>query len=205
MSCTTELFALTTLDQQRAKMAKDWPPGTLYRVSDMQTLLEATGALLGSAGNSITASIAAGLPAGDRDALKIQTGHIDRRFAESHQFIDALHAARSANVKIIDSPAFKRWVLMSMAYASAAAAAAKYVQCRKPAVVRALQTFQSVFNGVVAFVERMVEVTIAAGEAVLAIPDTIGRVVKYSMYAGLAVAAYYLIKPRKRPNPRRRR
>ncbi len=204
-SCEDQIFQPTSIDAQRADLARTWgPTDGNYDTQQMVAMVNATHKLLGDTSNAITSCIAGGVPTDARNVLLNFQSLLQRRFTESMVFVDAINHARANNIRVINAPGFKHWVLISMAYASSSAAAMRYYACIRPAFLGVLKSLVNVMDFVYRVGKGLVKIAVAAGEAVLALPDTVSTVVRYTMFAGLAVAAYYLAKPKKRPNPRRR-
>lgn len=194
-SCEDGIFTPTAIDAQRADLARTWgPTGGNYDTQQMLAMINATHKLLQDTSNAITKTIADGVPSDIRNQLLNFQALLQRRFQESMEFVNAVNTARANNVRVINAPGFKHWVLLSMAYASSSMAAMRYFACIRPWFLGTLKTLVNVFDFVYRVGKGMVKIAVAAGEAVLALPDTASKVVRYTMLAGVAYAAYHLFK-----------
>lgn len=205
MTCSATLWAPSSLDLTISDLARTWKPDGNYTTAQMRDLMTWVMSTLAKCSNAIASAVAAGMPKDLRDTMGNFQGRIQTKMLASLDYSGALNTAEANGVKIINAPGFKDWVIKSLVVSSAGASAAQYAICIKPAVVAFLQSFQQYFNGTIAYAKALGRIAIAAGEAVLKIPDAAAAVVRYSMYAGVAVAAFYLFKRKKRPNPQQRR
>src|SRR5690606_20610845 len=165
-------------------------------------------AFLKEASASIDGSIQRGAPQAARDLLTDRLWKIYKKMDESRAFTTAINEAQAKQIRVIESPGFKRWVIESMTAASNGFTAVAYFECIKPFVVSLTLKALALCTSIAAIARTVVNATVAVGEAVLAIPDTVSKLWTYTKWGALGVAAYYLAKPRKpapTANPARRR
>jgi len=194
------------LDAQTLDLKRNWKPTGFYSVDDLMRMREETFKVLIAANAAIEKAIAAGAIADVRTVLRDRMNRIYSKMKDSVAYANAANTARAKGIRVIDAPGFQRWTIESMNAASNGIGAAAYMACIKPAVVTVVQAVVNLWPKLVALGKAMVRVAIAAGEQILKLPDTLGKVWKYTTWGGLAVLAYYALRPRKQnPCPRRRR
>lgn len=205
MSCADLLRTSTAkFDAETRDLAKNWRPSGRFTVPDLERVINATHMTLRHGGAAVEQAIASGYPPEIRNQLRSVWNRIQTRFGDSLPFVYALNEARSKSIRVVDAPGLKNWVLQSMVAVSVGMGAVAYYACDKPAIVAAFQTFMVYFDRTIAVVKTIANATIAAGESLLKIPDTLGTLWTVTKWGTLAALAYYVLKP-KQPNPARRR
>lgn len=208
-ACMKKAKAATAdLDRQTTTLASTWRPTGLFQVDDVRRLRDATFAFLKEASASIDGSIKRGAPQAARDLLTDRLWKIYKKMDESRAFTTAINDAQANQIRVIESPGFKRWVIESMTAASNGFTAVAYFECIKPFVVSLTLKALALCTSIAAIARTVVNATVAVGEAVLAIPDTVSKLWTWTKWGALGVAAYYLAKPKKpapTSNPARRR
>lgn len=195
--------ATAELDARIERMIRSWQPESYYKVSDMTSLRDQTLNLLVTASKAIDKALEGTLTY--KTTLRMAQGRLFDKMSAGLTYTNAIHTANRGGFRVVESPGFKRWVIDSMNAASVALGHVAYMNCIKPGLLSMLEVAFAVADRIVAFVAGMTRFAIAAGEAVLEIPDTAARLMKYGSYAGLAILAYYALRPKKRQNPARRR
>lgn len=208
-ACMAKAKAATAiLDQQTYELASTWRPPVTFSVDEVIRLRDATFAYLKGASAAIDASIKRGAAADARNLLYGRLDLIYKKMNESIPFTNAIKEAQAKGIRVIESPSLRRWVIESMTATSNGYTAVAYFECIKPFLVSMLLAASTSAMKLASVVRTVVGVVVDAGEAVLAIPDTISKVWTWTKWGALGVAAFYLMKPKKpapTTNPARRR
>lgn len=208
-ACMQKAKAATAdLDRQTNALAATWRPSGMFQVADVRRLRDATFAYLKAASASIDGSIKRGAPQAARDLLTDRLWKIYKKMDESRAYTSAINDAEARQIRVIESPGFKRWVIESMTAASNGFTAVAYFECIKPFVVSLTLQALALCTSIASIARAVVDATVAVGEAVLAIPDTVSKLWTWTKWGALGVATFYLMKPKKpapTTNPARRR
>lgn len=200
--------ATASLDAETNRLAATWRPPDTFSVDEVIRLRDATFAYLKGASAAIDASIKRGAAADARTFLYGRLDLIYKKMNASLEYTNAIKEAQAKNIRVIEAPGLRRWVLESMTTTSNGYTAVAYFECIKPFIVSMFQAAAAACMKLAAVVRTVVGVVVEVGEAVLAIPDTVSKIWTWTKWGALGVAAYYLAKPKKpapTSNPARRR
>lgn len=167
----------TQLENARYRVVDQLTSRTFYTTTDFDQMLTAVWALLDKMKDSLDQlrqddwGSAGAVPMINEERLQIY-----RRFEESGQYVTYLNEAKSKGIEVIDAPGFWRWVEKSLMEVELATGVIAYVACKKPVWLAVVEWVSKASMALVALVEKAVRVVIAAGKAVLQIPDTLGMI-----------------------------
>lgn len=197
--------ATASMDAATEEAARNWRPTGFYLATDMAKMRDQVLKLLSDASKACEDAINAG-PFTYKATLRMAQSTVQRKMAESLPFTTAISNALNNNIRVIDSPSFKRWVVTSMNAASNAIGHVAYMACIKPFLVTVVEKVYQVSRVIITVAKTMVKVALAIGEQFVKVPDLLAELWKYTKYGALAFAAYYVLKPKKPTrNPARRR
>lgn len=195
--------ASAKLDADSNELTLNWKPTGFYQTSDMRKVLIQTLDMLGEASKAVDRAASGELTY--KPTLRMAQSRVAAKMHDSLAFSTALGVAAQRGIRVIDSPGFKRWVVNSMNAASVAYGHIAYMACIKPALVSLVEKAYTISRTLVSIAKTMVRIAIAAGEQILKVPDTLETVWKVTKWGGLAYLAYWALKPKRQPNPARRR
>jgi hypothetical protein len=117
-------------------------------------------------------------------------------------FVNAVNTAKTSNIKVVDAPGLKNWVLDAVSAAGRAAYVAGYTKEAMPAytagILALMSVAASIGNGFVTVIKAAARVTIAAGQTIY--KTTVGTlsfaatVIKYAPFIGGAALVAFLWK-----------
>jgi hypothetical protein len=133
------------------------------------------------------------MPSG-RDDLWSAREDIFRQESGQFEYRDAVRAARERGVAQITAPGLKRWIIGAMEVTQAAAFVASKVACERPWWLDFLVGAMKVFIAAADFIISIPGIIYNAAKAAIEVVDKFAQIVKYSMYAGVAVGGWWLWK-----------
>lgn len=212
---TADMFA------KQQDLSKNWNPTGFYTPADMRKVFESAFAMMTAAGAVLDKAMSGTQDLTSRGQLMDARDSIFDQEGKGLQFSDALRNAAVSHIEIIESTGFKRWVIGCMEVTKAAMFTAHYVACNRSALldllvgvlnvlIDAADLLVAVAKVVVGVAKATVELALELGKQIIKIPDTIATIVKVSIFAGVALGAYWLWgkhggKPVANPRRRRRR
>lgn len=183
--------ASADLDAKTDDLAKNWKPTGFYTVADFQKVLEQTWAILTGAGNALDKMLNETFEVKET-ARKLRTA-ISTRYGESLVFVQAMNQAKNTGITIIDAPGLKRWVIKAMNEASIAYEYVAYMACIRPFFLDWLSAGYAAFDVIVQVGKALVKITVAAGQAVLKVPDFVSTMWDVAVWGGGAVGVLWLV------------
>lgn len=189
---------VTTIDNTVYSLAKNWHPTGYFRPAEVQQMLTLLRDAAADAGNALKSVGTGMLDIEQTRSLKRQAFEdmlravVDRSKAYEKSIADA----RSANLNVINAPAFKDFVIKAMRSISDAYVTASVIDCIAGGLLRLLNRGYKMMVGIGAFAAKMVGVVLKVGEAAIDAVDTAGsiiaKIIKYAPYAAAGIGAYLL-------------
>lgn len=191
---------LAQADANIEDVSRNWNPGDLFRVDQMQQINEFALDVLQRASAGVEAAMKESqLPRARElliDALDEGTRH---SLVDPMPYVNAVRSASQSGIKVIESKGYKRWIINVLRAARKAQYAVLVVECSRP------NTMLAIYDGIVGAVSTLVnfikqvlvvtkEVIAALGGAILKIPDVMGSfltVMKLVPWVALAFGGYY--------------
>lgn len=186
---TAEMFA------KRQEVKTRWNPTGTYTPDQLEAVVDAAFRMMRDAGVMILDKALADpqLPSGRSELTKARNEIFDQ---ESKQFVyrDAIRDARAKGVEQISAPGLKSFVIGAMEVTQAAAFVAAKVACRRPWWLDVLVAALRIFKAAADFILSIPGIIYNAAKAAVKAAETIGTIIKYSLYGGVAIGAWWLYK-----------
>lgn len=181
---TVDLTA-ATLD-----LSRSWRPTGFYSVADFEAMLQKTWDILNGAGKALDQILADDFAI--KDGARMERNAITNRYGESMVFVRAMNEAKAKNITVIDAPGFKRWVIKAMNEAAVAYEYVAYQACAKPFLLDVLRVAYGAYVIALKIGKAMVAITVAAGQAVLKVPDFLSTLWDVAVWGGAGVGILWL-------------
>ena len=180
---------------KRQEVKQRWNPTGTYTPDQIEEVVDAAFRMMRDAGVMILdkALDDPQLPSGRSELTKARNQIHDQ---EAKQFVyrDAIRDARAKGIEQISAPGLKSFVVGAMEVTQAAAFIATKVACQRPwwldVLVAVLRFFAKMADAIMA----IPGIIYNAAKAAVKAAETIGTVIKYSLYAGAAVGAWWVWK-----------
>ena len=174
-----------------------WKPSGFYTVTQFEQILNFTIGLQSAARNALTTAMNDGNLAAHRAVLSKAEGDLasDPRLNPT-VFVDAIRTAKSQGIDVIEAQGFRRFVLANLTAAREVWFWIFYVQCARPLIlVSAMNAIGQAFDALLAVLKAAKDAIVAAGQAILKIPDllsTIFSVLKVIPWVVLIGGGYWV-------------
>ncbi len=182
--------ASADLGAKTLDLSANWKPDGFYSPEDIKKVITQTHAVLTGAGAALDQIL------NDRfdvkDTARDLRMAITRRFGDSIPFVQAMNAALNNNIRVVDAPGLKRWVIKSMNEAQVAYEYVAYLACVKPFLLTLVASGYAAFEALASVAKVMTRVVVAAGEAIIKVPDTLDTLWTIAKWGGLAYGVLYL-------------
>jgi hypothetical protein len=171
-------------------LSRNWRPTGFYSVADFEAMLQKTWDVLNGAGAALDKILADDFAV--KDAARMERNAITNRYGESMAFVQAMNQAKAQGITVIDAPGFKRWVIKAMNEAAVAYEYVAFQACSKPVLLDVLRVAYGAFQIAVKIGKAMIAITVAAGQAVLKVPDFLSTLWDVAVWGGGAFGLLWL-------------
>lgn len=196
--CSATAAAATTgMVRQREEMMRTWASAGFYRPADLEKIIGQTYDVIAKA--TSVAQSALSERTTEKTAISQALSEALAQKGKSLPFVQALNQARATGVQVIDAPGLKRWVSAALIAAEGCYEAVALVHCHRPWFLSGLEHAAVAIDALWKVVRVIGQITVAAGQAILKVPDTLSTLWTIATYGTLAgVAIWAAIKMRKK-------
>lgn len=167
--------ATAPLDAQTAELSREWTTTGFYPISEMNATFERTRAGLIEVIKAVDKTVDATLSGSIITRLRYAQETVRLYLAEGNvKFKQPMEAAAKKGVGVLDAPAFKGWVISSLAAISNVHNLLAYADCVKPWWVDTLRALSAAAFDIIRWAKKLILASAGlAIDAIKAIPDAI--------------------------------
>lgn len=175
------------------ELAKNWRPSGFYTPAQVLAVIDKMAEVFAQADKPLQAYLSGSY--NYKPTINMVRSRLSSTYARGITYLNAVKVAQAKGLTIIDAPGLKKWVIDTFNAAATSSDALRLMADIKPAIVSILETVYDVMQAAYDFIRKVVgvaaDVVRAAGSAVLAIPDTVGTIIKVATWGGVALVAWW--------------